>query len=211
MMKQLILLGAPGSGKGTQAAKIVEDFGYKHVSTGDLLRKEIASGSELGKRVKAIMDSGNLVDDVTVLELLKNNCNVHKNAYIFDGYPRNIDQAKELESKILKGVSQQVIYFDVDLEKLVERIVNRRSCKSCGEIYNVINNPSRTVDVCDRCGGQLLQRDDDKESVVKNRIEVFKNTIFPVRDYYNRAGLLKIVDAGKGVAEIFTEISDLLK
>jgi adenylate kinase len=211
MKKQLILLGAPGSGKGTQAALIVEKYGYGHISTGDLLRKEIASKSELGSRVKSIMDLGNLVDDATVLELLKSSCDVNNKAYIFDGYPRNIEQAKALEENLLKGIDQQAIYFDVDLDLLVKRIVNRRSCVKCGEIYNLLNSSPKQDGICDSCGGELRHRDDDREDVVKNRIDVFKNTVIPVRDYYNKAGVLKVVDAGKGVEEIFSEISELLK
>ena len=210
MKPQLILLGAPGSGKGTQAAKIVSEFGYDHVSTGDLLRAEIAKQSELGKRVKSIMDAGNLVDDQTVLELLKANCDISSNAYIFDGFPRNADQAKALDQVVLGDANAKAIYFKIDLEILVERIANRRIAPKSGRIYNLVSNPPKKEGICDESGEELVHRKDDNEDVVRNRLNVFKETIDPVLDYYKSKGMLIEVDAMSGQDDVFAQISSII-
>jgi adenylate kinase len=207
MKPQLILLGAPGSGKGTQAQKIVSEFGFNHISTGDLLRNEIAKASELGNRVKSIMDSGNLVDDSTVLELLNANCDLTGSAYIFDGFPRNLEQAKSLDSEVLNGVKSIAIYFDIDLEILVERITNRRMAPKSGEIYNLVTRPPQKEGVCDVSGEALVQRKDDNEDTVRNRLGVFKSTIDPVLDYYESKGILVRVDASKSAEEVFSQVT----
>ncbi|MCR9205554.1 MAG: nucleoside monophosphate kinase, partial [Halobacteriovoraceae bacterium] len=184
MKPQLILLGAPGSGKGTQAARLVEELGYGHLSTGDLLRKEIKSGSELGKKVTGIMEAGKLVDDQTVLELLNANCDLSSNAYIFDGFPRNGDQAKALDDVVLKEVKARAVYFEIDLDLLAKRLTNRRTCSGCGAIYNLISKAPKKEGVCDLCGSELNQRKDDNEETVKTRLQVFKDTIAPVLAHY---------------------------
>jgi len=211
MKPQLILLGAPGSGKGTQAQRIVTEFGLNHISTGDLLRAEIAKESELGKKVKSIMAAGNLVDDSTVLELLSANCELETSAYIFDGFPRNLEQAKSLDSVVLKGVKSKAIYFEIDLEILVERITNRRIAPESGEIYNLITRPPKTEGVCDVSGEPLIQRKDDNEDTVRNRLGVFKATIDPVVEYYEKQGVLVRVDASKAADEVFSQISVAVK
>src|SRR5690606_4206001 len=168
MKPQLIFLGAPGSGKGTQAARVVKELGYQHLSTGDLLRNEIKSGSELGQRVTAIMEAGKLVDDATMMDLLRANCDLSGKQYIFDGYPRNADQANVLDENFLKTAPSKAIYFDIDLNILAERLINRRTCADCGEIYNLKSKPPKTDGVCDKCGGHnLQQRKDDNEETVK--------------------------------------------
>ncbi len=207
MKPQLILLGAPGSGKGTQAQKIVSEFGFTHISTGDLLRSEIAKQSELGNRVKSIMDSGNLVDDDTVLELLNANCELGSNAYIFDGFPRNLEQAKSLDEVVLKGVKSIALYFEIDLEILVERITNRRIAPKSGEIYNLISKPPKKDGICDVSGEPLIQRKDDNEETVRNRLGVFKSTIEPVLDYYEKQGALVRLDASKTLEDVFALVS----
>jgi adenylate kinase len=210
MKPQLILLGAPGSGKGTQSARLVSDFGYSHVSTGDLLRGEIAKGSELGQRVKAIMDSGALVDDATVLELLNANCELGTSSYIFDGFPRNLDQARALDDVVLKGANSKAIYFDIDLEVLVNRITNRRIAPKSGRIYNLLTNPPKVSGKCDESGEDLIHRADDNEETVRNRINVFKDAIDPVIDYYSKKGVLHKVDASAGFDEIFASLSKII-
>lgn len=206
MKPQLILLGAPGSGKGTQASKLVEHFGYGHISTGDLLRAEISKGSELGLRVKSIMEAGNLVDDGTVLELLNANCDLEKQVYIFDGFPRNLEQAKSLDDVVLKNTSALALYFDIDLEIIVERVINRRVAPKSGEIYNLKTRPPKVAGFCDVSGEELIYRKDDNEDTVRNRLQVFKDTIQPVLDYYKSKEMLKVVDATKSSEEVLNQL-----
>lgn len=203
---QIILLGAPGSGKGTQAAQLVEKLGYNHISTGDLLRKEISEGSELGLKVKSIMDKGDLVDDQTVLELLKKNCDLGQNSYIFDGFPRNLEQAQLLDQVVLKDVSKKAIYFDIDLEVLVERVVNRRLAPKSGEIYNLKTKPPKVPGKCDVSGEDLIQRKDDNEQTVRNRLNVFKSTIDPVLEYYEKNESLVRIDASLPSGEVMDQL-----
>lgn len=210
MKPQLILLGAPGSGKGTQAKRLIDDMGYNHVSTGDLLRNEIAKESELGLKVKSIMDAGNLVDDQTVLDLLNANCEISSSSYIFDGYPRNLEQSKALDENVLKGANSTAIYFDIDLEILIERIINRRVAPKSGEIYNLITRPPKVEGKCDVSGEDLVHRKDDNEDTVRNRMNVFKDNIDPVLSYYESQGRLHRVDASKPAAEVFTQIEKIV-
>lgn len=212
MKTQLIFLGAPGSGKGTQAAWLVKEKGLSHLSTGDLLREEVAKGTELGKKVSEIMSSGNLVDDDTVMELLKNNCDLANHSYIFDGYPRNIEQVKVLDDKFLKSVSYHCLYFKVDTDKLVRRITARRVCSNCNSIYNVISLPPKQEGVCDSCGeSALMQRKDDTEEVVKNRIEVFLKTMVPVLEYYQEKNALTEINASNDVEEVRKDLVSALE
>jgi adenylate kinase len=203
MKPQLILLGAPGSGKGTQASRLVSELGYNHISTGDLLRKEIKSGSELGQRVQGIMDAGKLVDDNTVLELLNANCDLSSNAYIFDGFPRNGEQSKLLDEVVIKEASSKAVYFEIDLDMLAARLTNRRTCSGCGEIYNLLSKAPKAEGVCDLCGSSLTQRKDDNEETVKTRLQVFKETIEPVLAHYESTGRLARVDASQAPDEVF--------
>ncbi|MAZ49122.1 MAG: adenylate kinase [Halobacteriovoraceae bacterium] len=204
-MKNLILLGAPGSGKGTQSAKLVKELGYFHVSTGNLLREEIARESELGKRVKAVMDAGQLVSDELVVELLKANLNLSENSYIFDGYPRNEVQAETLNG-ILEGHQYLAVYFKLDTENLVERLTNRRVTKDGKHIYNLKTNPPKVAGVCDITGEELIQRDDDKEEVVRDRMKVFDSTMGPVIDKYRKLGKVIEVNADQSPEAVFAEI-----
>jgi len=206
----LILLGAPGSGKGTQAKRIVTELGYKHISTGDLLRGEVAKGTELGKRVEKIMKEGALVDDQLVLELLQANCDLKNNSYIFDGFPRNEDQAKMLDDEVLKDSNSLAISFEMDTEKIVQRIINRRIAKVSGEIYNLETRPPKIEGKCDVSGEVLIHREDDKEEVVRNRLQVFENTIEPMLSYYEKKGILVKVEADKDPSELFEDLKGLI-
>ena len=207
MKSHLIFIGAPGSGKGTQATKLVSLSGYKHVSTGDLLRSEIAKKSVLGLEVKKVMDEGKLVSDELVIKLLQANVNLDQ-PHIFDGYPRNIAQAKTLDAQVLKGAISKAVYFEIDITRLIERLTNRRTCKSCGSIYNLISKKPKVMGVCDQCGStELVQRADDKEEVITNRLTVFKDTVDPILDYYQDLGRLIKVDAEASEDEIFKQIS----
>jgi len=210
MKPQLILLGAPGAGKGTQAARLVKEFGYDHISTGDLLRGEVAKGTELGQRVKAIMNAGDLVDDQLVLDLLKANCDLTNKSYIFDGFPRNIDQAKALDEHVLKGTPSKAINFDMDIEVLVERITNRRIAPESGEIYNLLTKPPKVEGKCDVSGEDLIQRKDDNEETVRNRMNVFKSTNGPVVEYYKGEDRLLNVDASQDPDAVFKKLSEIL-
>jgi adenylate kinase len=205
MSKNLIFIGAPGSGKGTQSAKISQSEGYKHISTGDLLRSEIAKGSELGIKVKSVMESGQLVSDELVVDLLNANLNLDKESYIFDGYPRNIKQAQTLND-ILEGHEYVAVYFKVDTEKLVHRLANRRVTSDGKNIYNLLTNPPKVEGVCDKTGEKLVQRDDDKEDVVRSRMQVFESTVDPVVNYFSDLGRLVTVDAQKSVDEVYADI-----
>jgi adenylate kinase len=210
MNPQLILLGAPGAGKGTQAARLVSELGYSHISTGDLLRGEVSKGTELGIRVKAIMDAGDLVDDGIVLELLQANCDLANKAYIFDGFPRNIEQAKALDSEVLKGINAKAVYFEMDLEVLVERISNRRIAPKSGEIYNLISKPPKVDGKCDVSGEDLIQRKDDNEDTVRNRMNIFKDTNGPVIEYYEDLKVLARLDASEGQSTVFKKLLEVV-
>lgn len=210
MAQNLIFLGAPGSGKGTQSAKLATSEGYNHVSTGDLLRSEIAKGSELGEKIKGIMASGDLVSDDLVVELLKANLDLDNKSYIFDGYPRNIDQAKTLDA-ILGDHTAKAIYFKIDTEKMVDRLTNRRMTKDGKHIYNLKTNPPKKEGVCDITGEPLIQRKDDTEEVVRNRMEVFESTMGEVAKHYASAGNLVEVDADQPMDDVYNAIINKIK
>jgi adenylate kinase len=211
MKPHLIILGAPGSGKGTQAAKLT-DLGFSHISTGDLLRKEIAKGSELGQKVSGIMSRGDLVDDNTVMALLKANCEVDRISYIFDGFPRNVAQAEMLEAELLAGRKTLAVYFKIDLSVLADRVVNRRTCSSCGEIYNLLTKAPRVEGVCDKCGASdsLKQRKDDSYEVVSNRLKIFADTVEPMLAFYESKGALVEIDASMKESEVFGALEKLI-
>lgn len=210
-MKHCVFIGAPGSGKGTQAAKLVAEKGCKHISTGDLLRAEIAKGSELGKQVKAVLDAGALVSDDLVIKLIHANADLDKNSYIFDGYPRNLVQAETLDREVLKGRPSLAIYFEIDLQKLISRLTNRRTCKDCGAIYNLVSQAPQRAGVCDKCGStNMVHREDDKEEVIKKRMDVFTQNTQPVLDYYNRANRLMTVNAENSIELLYQQISSRL-
>jgi len=208
MKAHLIFIGAPGSGKGTQAGRFVAERQFKHVSTGDLLRAEIAKKSVLGLEVKKVMDEGSLVSDELVIRLLQANVELLKSQYIFDGYPRNIAQAQTLDKDVLKGSASIAVYFEIDKNKLVARLTNRRTCKDCGAIYNLLSKLPKITGICDQCGGtNLVQRADDKEDVISNRLKVFEDTVSPVLKYYQDLGRLMKVDAEQSPDVIFNQIS----
>lgn len=208
-MKSLIFLGAPGSGKGTQSAILKKD-GYTHVSTGDLLRSEIASGSELGQRVKGVMDAGQLVSDDLVVELLKANLDLANKKYIFDGYPRNLAQAKTLNA-ILDGNEFLAVYFKLDTDMLVERITNRRTTKDGKHIYNLKTNPPKVEGVCDVTGEALIHRADDTEDVVRNRMKVFEDNMSEVFSLYSDLGSLVEINADQEVDSVTRDLTSKIK
>jgi len=206
-MLRTILLGPPGAGKGTQAVKIVEKYSIPHISTGDIFRENIKNETELGKRAKSYMDRGELVPDELVVEiatdrLTKNDC---KNGFLLDGFPRTIFQAEKLDEFLTKRGEKidKVINIDVEKDALVKRITGRRVCKSCGASYHVVNIPPKKDGVCDLCDGELIQRADDTEETVLNRIDVYNKQTKPLVDYYDKAGVIVNIDGNKDLEMFF--------
>jgi adenylate kinase len=211
---RLVLLGAPGAGKGTQAKKLIEKYNVPQISTGDLLRAAVAAGTPLGKEAKAVMDKGELVPDKVVLgmveeRLKKDDC---KNGYILDGFPRNTKQAEELD-KMLSALNMSLtaaLSVDVPLEDLMKRLTGRRTCKACGQMFNVYFNAPKKEGVCDKCGGELFQRDDDKEATIKKRLDVYTAQTAPLMDYYGKKGIVKSVQGTGDIDQIFKKVCEVL-
>ncbi|MCT8136454.1 adenylate kinase [Anaerobacillus sp. CMMVII] len=211
----LILMGLPGAGKGTQADKIVEKYGIPHISTGDMFRAAIKGGTELGKQAKAFMDAGNLVpDEVTigiVRERLSNeDCN---KGFLLDGFPRTVAQAEALETMLasLERKIDSVIYVEVPKEELFERLTGRWVSPTSGASYHVKFNPPKVEGICDKDGSQLIQRDDDKPETVANRLEVNLQQAQPLIDFYSEKGLLAEVNGNQEISKVFEDIDQLLK
>ena len=209
---RIVLLGAPGSGKGTQAQLLVKTYGAPQISTGDLLRQAVAAGTELGMRAKAAMDSGKLVDDPTVLSMIRERLDQPDAAkgFILDGFPRNIAQADALE-KMLRGIAQPleaVVLLNVDLGILFKRLTGRRICEDCGQVFNVYTSPADTASHMEKFGHmpRLIQRPDDKEEVIGKRLEVYDAQTKPLIEYYTAAGLLRVVEADADVDAVFKGI-----
>lgn len=207
---KIILLGAPGSGKGTQAKLIVEDYNIPQISTGDLLRAAIKKGTELGLKAKKIMNTGKLVPDDIVLQLLKERLSQEdcKKGFILDGYPRNLSQAQDL--KIITNIDL-VINIEVNYNLLVERITGRRTCKQCGAIYHIKYSPSKERGVCDKCFGFLFQRDDDTEETVKKRIITYDSETKPLIEFYQQQEILETLSSEGTIDEMYQKISSLLR
>lgn len=210
----LVLMGLPGAGKGTQAEKIVEKYHIPHISTGDMFRQAIKEGTELGLKAKSFMDKGELVpDEVTIgivrERLSKDDCN---NGFLLDGFPRTVAQAEALES-ILSEIGKKIDYvinIEVDTSILMERLTGRRICKSCGSTYHLVFNPPKVEGVCDRCGGELYQRHDDTAETVQNRLEVNMKQSKPLIDYYSDKGYLRNINGVQDIQKVFKDIEELL-
>ncbi len=209
-LKNVVFIGPPGAGKGTQAAILDDMFSFCHVSTGDLLRAEIAKGSELGNKIKTVMDNGQLVSDDLVAELLKANIDLSSKQYIFDGFPRNVSQAEIFQEEIMDKSEYLAVLFDVDTDKLVDRIVNRRVSSDGAHIYNLKTNPPKVDGVCDVSGLPLVQRKDDTEEVVRNRMNVYLSETKPLVEYYKSKNKLKSVDADLNIDEVTKQIASFL-
>lgn len=211
---KIIMLGAPGAGKGTQAKMIADKYGIPHVSTGDIFRANIKNGTELGKQAKAYMDKGELVpDELTVRILLdrvaQDDC---KNGYVLDGFPRTIPQAEVLDRE-LDRLGESIDYaIDVDVpdENIVKRMGGRRACVTCGATYHIEHVPPKKEGICDNCGGELILRDDDKPETVQNRLNVYHTQTQPLIDFYNAKGVLREVDGTKDMMEVFDSITAIL-
>ena len=211
---KIIMLGAPGAGKGTQAKQIAAKYNVPHVSTGDIFRANIKEGTALGMEAKSYMDKGQLVpDELTVKILLdrvaKDDC---KNGYVLDGFPRTIPQAEVLDEAVTKlgETIDYAINVDVPDENIIRRMSGRRACVACGATYHIVNVPPKKEGICDVCGEALIVRDDDKEETVKSRLETYHQQTQPLIDYYSQKGILKEVDGTKDMNEVFADIVAIL-
>lgn len=211
---KIIMLGAPGAGKGTQAKKIAEKYGIPHISTGDIFRANIKGGTELGMKAKSYMDQGQLVpDEITIGMLMdrikEDDC---QKGYVLDGFPRTIPQAESL-TKALADMGDKIDYavnVDVPDQVIVTRMSGRRACLSCGATYHIVYNPTKQESVCDTCGSQLVLRDDDKPETVLNRLTVYHDQTQPLIDYYKKSGVLRDVDGTVDMDDVFAAIVDIL-
>jgi adenylate kinase len=210
----IILLGPPGAGKGTQAKRLIERYGIPQISTGDMLRAALKEGTPLGLEAKTYMDKGALVPDSVVIGLVKERIQKSDCAkgYMLDGFPRNVSQAEALD-KMLAGLSQKVddvISIEVPNEELLGRLTGRRTCRSCGAGFHVMFDPPKKQGVCDKCNGELYQRDDDNEATVKSRLEVYDKQTKPLIDYYQKQGKLRGIAGVGPMEEIFGRITKVL-
>ena len=211
---QLLLMGPPGAGKGTQAVKLVEKFKIPQISTGDMFRAAVKAGTELGKKAKACMDAGTLVPDEVTIGIVRERLSQDdcKGGFILDGFPRNVEQAKALE-KILDELNlklTKVLNIHVPAEDLIERAVGRRVCKKCGATYHVKFNAPKIENVCDNCGENLYQRADDNEETMKNRLSVYEESTRPLIDYYEKVGLYTEIDGRQPIDKVTEELENVL-
>ena len=211
---KIIMLGAPGAGKGTQAKKIAEKYHIPHISTGDIFRANIKNGTELGKKAKTYMDQGLLVPDELTVDLVidrvgQDDC---KDGYILDGFPRTIPQAECLDAALEKRGEKVDFAINVEVpdENIVNRMSGRRACVGCGATYHIKDNPTKVDGVCDACGEKLVLRDDDKPETVQKRLGVYHDQTQPLIDYYTKSGVLKEVDGTVDMEDVFQAIVEIL-
>jgi adenylate kinase len=209
-----VFLGAPGAGKGTQAKKVAETASLAHISTGDMLRQEVAAKSPLGVKAKGFMDAGKLVPDDVIIGMVRARIQLPdaKSAWILDGFPRTLPQAEALD-KSLSGAAalSHVIYFAVPEAVLVGRLSGRRTCSKCGAIWHVEHQPTKKAGVCDQCGGELLQRSDDRPEAIGKRLEVYRSQTAPLLAYYRDRRVLREIDANRSPDLVFQELLKLMQ
>ena len=211
---KIVMLGAPGAGKGTQAKMIAAKYQIPHISTGDIFRANIKNGTELGKKAKSYMDQGLLVPDELTVDLVidrlaQDDC---KNGYILDGFPRTIPQAEALDAALAKLGEKMDYAIDVDVpdENIVSRMSDRRACTGCGATYHIVYNPSKKGECCEVCGEKLILRDDDKPETVQKRLNVYHEQTQPLIDYYTKQSILRTVDGTQDMNDVFAEIVKIL-
>ena len=211
---RIILLGPPGAGKGTQAAGIIEKYEIPHISTGDIFRKNIKEGTDLGKKAKEYIDQGLLVPDELTVGLVSDRLNQDdcKNGFMLDGFPRNVSQAQHLDAYLTDTsiTLDKVINIEVDKDILVGRAVGRRICKSCGATYHVEFNPPKVEGVCNVCQGELYQRADDTEETVSKRIQVYLDETRPLVEYYSKQGIIANINGQQSIETVFNDIENAL-
>lgn len=209
-MKRFILFGAPGSGKGTMGEFIQRDFGYARISTGDILRAEIEQGSADGRRARGHMESGGLVPDELVIELVRRRLGRDDldGGYVMDGYPRTLAQAEALSA--VPCASEKAIAIDVVEDEAVDRLLSRLTCRECGAIYNLRNKPPKTTGVCDHCAGVVERRSDDNEQAVRQRFRVYAERTLPVIEYYDLKGVLSRVDGSGAAVPVYARVKGLI-
>ena len=211
---KIIMLGAPGAGKGTQAKKIAAKYEIPHISTGDIFRANIKNDTELGNKAKSYMDQGLLVPDELVVDLVVDRVQQEdcKNGYVLDGFPRTIPQAEALDAA-LSNMNQAIDYainIDVPDQNIVDRMSGRRACLTCGATYHIVNIPTKVEGICDVCGGNTVLRDDDKPETVLKRLHVYHEQTQPLIDYYSKKGVLVDVDGTMDMADVFATIENIL-
>jgi len=212
----LIFLGPPGSGKGTQASIIARKYNLLHLATGDIFRDEIQRGTKLGREVEGYLKRGELVPDHLTVEALKSRLEIGlssgKDGFVLDGFPRTDNQAKELDNLLnqMNLTLTAVLLIDVDESEIIQRLSGRRICQSCGSVYHIIHNPPKVDEICDLCGEKLIQREDDKPEIIKRRLEVYHEQTKPVMLYYAGKGLLYRVDGSGSVEEVEQRIEEIL-
>ena len=208
---KIVMLGAPGAGKGTQAKMISEKYGIPHISTGDIFRANIKENTELGQKAKTYMDKGLLVPDELVVDLVVDRL-AQDEGYVLDGFPRTIPQAEALTEALAK-IGEKMDYainVEVPDENIIDRMSGRRACVACGGTYHIKYNPTKKEGICDACGGELILRDDDKPETVKQRLEVYHTQTQPLIDYYTKEGILKEVDGTQDLQKVFDDITAIL-
>ena len=212
---KIVMLGAPGAGKGTQAKMIAAKYNVPHVSTGDIFRANIKNGTELGKKAKEYMDQGLLVPDELTVDLVIDRLSQEdcQNGYILDGFPRTIPQAEALDAALAKRGEKMDYAIDVNVpdENIVSRMSGRRACVGCGATYHIIHNPSKKGELCEVCGEKLILRDDDKPETVQKRLTVYHDQTQPLIDYYTGQNILKTVDGTQDMNDVFTAITKILE
>ncbi|MGN0341818.1 MAG: adenylate kinase [Roseburia sp.] len=211
---KIIMLGAPGAGKGTQAKQIADKYSIPHISTGDIFRANIKNGTELGKKAKEYMDQGALVPDELTCDLVMDRIQQEdcKNGFVLDGFPRTIPQAEALDAALTKINEKMDFAIDVDVpdENIVNRMGGRRACLNCGATYHIVSIPTKVEGICDRCGSEVVLRDDDKPETVQKRLKVYHEQTQPLIDYYNKQGILKTVDGTQPMENVFQAIVSIL-
>jgi adenylate kinase len=210
---RLIFLGAPGAGKGTQAVHLVNNYGIPQVSTGDILRKAVQEGTELGRQAKVIMEAGGLVSDEIIMGLVQQRLTQEdcRKGYILDGFPRTLRQASGLDALLADQGIEMVLFFDVPEHVLISRLTSRRTCEKCGRNFNMISDPPPADRLCPSCGGGIIQREDDQEATVMRRLQVYQEKTAPLKSYYEKQQKLKVIRGDLPLGQIHDEMDRLLE